>query len=147
MSGEALNFDDFEIQSFETTTERARAPRGTVIGQSELPIVDTGYNDPNCNPTYTQNSSCGGSVSCVGAEQCNTGATCGFGCGQPDTNVTYGSSSVCDWCETGQCGATADYGGACTGSTCGPTCQGPTSVYEQCATSAGWTACNKCNTV
>lgn len=147
MSNEEMNFDDFEIQSFETTVEGARLPRGTVIGQSDVPIAETGEMDPNCNPTYTQGSSCAGSASCDGG--CGTGATCGGGCGDTDTVYTYGSSSVCSNCATAQC--TQDCGGtqnngSCTGHTCADAmgCQGVTSSSQGCATSAGWTGCNGC---
>src|SRR5690606_32012228 len=53
-----FSLDDLQVQTFETTTSPRHHPAATVRGQTEYPIEETAYNDPNCNPYYTQGSSC-----------------------------------------------------------------------------------------
>lgn len=120
-----FSLDDLQVQTFETTTSPRHHPAATVRGQTEYPIEETAYNDPNCNPYYTQGSSC----------QQGGGETCD--CGTPNWTDECGPwyTSECAFsqaqspCGTGHCGSTS----FCTAHTCqGPTCGGATCPEGSC---------------
>lgn len=86
--------DELNVQQFDLNAGRQMRPSGRVFGQDELPIDNTGYNDPNCNPNYTQTSSCQrpeGQEDCTSSGCYSTfaGATCGDGCGTIETMIGH----------------------------------------------------------
>lgn len=86
--------DELDVQAFDLNAGRQLRPNGKVVGQAELPIDSTGYNDPNCNPNYTQTSSCQrpeGQEGCTSSGCYSTfaGATCGQGCGTDETMLGF----------------------------------------------------------
>jgi len=87
--------DELNVQQFSLNAGLQVRPTGKVFGQNELPIDNTGYNDPNCNPNYTQTSSCQrpeGQENCTSSGCYSTfaGATCGQGCGTDETMIGAG---------------------------------------------------------
>lgn len=133
MNKPRFTLDDLQVQTFETTMAARLRPSATVRAQTELPIEETGWNDPACNPTYTQGSSCqNGGESCDG---CGTGATA-IGCGGYTSQCAF--SDVESPCGTGRCGSTS----LCSVDTCaGPTCGGATCPAGSCVTGSCTTVC------
>lgn len=128
-----FNLNDLQVQSFETTADRRAMPRGTVLGQTELPIEPTAWNDPACNPNYTQGSSCQN-----GGESCDGCGLTSYTCGGDEC---IQQTSACEWtnqghpCGTAHCGSTTfecTEGDSCFANTCNLSCVGYTCPPGSC---------------